>query len=230
MKKSIAAVLAFSAAYLNLGYHPFPCDAQTQTAQGGLSNVIVEKIVLMPFLMGQLESPNTPIVKPLSKAFTQLVIDSQALPDGTDQVMNRIVGQALNLRFQDRLVSPDIVADAYGDILTDQALDTPRKRAVRLGEAVEANLVMVGTVWRYREKGMLTDVPDSPASVGFALYLIDAKSGARLWRQAFDGTQKALTEDVLGGLKQLGMGLHWLTAEELARYGVKAALRKLPVN
>ena len=70
------------------------------------------------------------------------------------------------------------------------------------------------------KEGALTDVPDSPASVGFALYLIDVNTGARLWRSAFDGTQKALTEDVLAGLKNLDMGLHWLSAEELARYGV----------
>jgi hypothetical protein len=89
---------------------------------------------------------------------------------------------------------------------------------------------MVGTVWRLREKGAIEGAPDSPASVGFALYMVDVTTGERLWRSAFDGTQKALTEDVLGGVKQLGMGLHWLTAEELARYGIKSLLRKLPAE
>jgi hypothetical protein len=51
-----------------------------------------------------------------------------------------------------------------------------------------------------------------------------------LWRGNFDGTQKALTEDILGGLKGVGMGLRWLSAEELAGYGVKSVLRKLPLN
>jgi hypothetical protein len=85
-------------------------------------------------------------------------------------------------------------------------------------------------VWRFREKGALTEMPDSPASVGFALYLVDVNTGVRLWRGSFDGTQKALTEDVLGGLKQLGMGVHWLSAEELARYGVKSVLKTLTLN
>lgn len=122
------------------------------------------------------------------------------------------------------------LADAYRTLLTDKTLDTPRKRAVRLGEALDADVVMVGTVWRYREKGASTDMPDSPASVGFALYLVDVNTGARMWRGAFDGTQKRLTEDVLGSLKQIGMGLHWLTAEELANYGVKSVMQKLPLN
>ena len=85
-------------------------------------------------------------------------------------------------------------------------------------------------VWRFREKGALTEMPDSPASVGFALYLVDVDTGVRLWRGSFDGTQKALTEDVLGGLKQVGMGVHWLSAEELARYGVKSVLKTLTLN
>ncbi len=145
-------------------------------------------------------------------------------------MLTRIVHDALKKRFPERLVPLAQVSDTCHAVCGEAALHTPRKRAVRLGEALEAYLVMVDTVWRYREKGALTDVPDSPASVGFALYLIDVNTGARLWRSAFDGTQKALTEDVLAGLKNLDMGLHWLSAEELARYGVKSALRKLPLN
>lgn len=60
---------------------------------------------------------------------------------------------------------------------------------------------MVGALWRFREKGALADVPDSPASVGFARYLVDVKSGMRRWRDAVDGTQKALTQDLFGGIK-----------------------------
>jgi hypothetical protein len=122
----------------------------------------------------------------------------------------------------------DQVTAAVESVSGDPLLDTPRKQAVRLGQAVQADWVMVGTIWRFREKGAVEGVPDSPASVGFALYMVDVATGERLWRGAFDGTQKALTQDVLGGVKQLGMGLRWLTAEELARYGVKSVLKKLP--
>lgn len=227
MKRSI---IAFSAAWLMFALTPDRGDAQIQAIQGSLSNLAGAQIALMPFLMGQLESPNVPIAKPLSKSFTQLEMNSLELPEKTDRIMNRIVFAALKLRFEDQLVPQDRTADAYGLILTDQALDTPRKRAIGLGKALEADLVMVGTVWRFREKGVSSDMPDSAASVGFTLYLVEVDTGARLWRGTFDGTQKALTQDVLGGLKQLDMGLHWLSAEELARYGVKSVLLKLKLN
>jgi len=230
MKKLIAVIIAFSAAWSMLVLNPDGCGAQTQATQGPMPKLGVAQIALMPFLMGQLESPNAPIAKPLSKSLTQLEIDSQDMPADADRVMTRIVNAELKLRVEERLVAPDRVAEAYRTLVTDPALDTPRKRAVRLGEALDTQAVMVGTVWKYRERGALLDMPEGAASVGFALYLINAKTGVRLWRGTFDGTQKALTQDVLGGLKNLEMGLRWLSAEELARYGVKSVLRKLKLN
>ena len=76
----------------------------------------------------------------------------------------------------------------------------------------------------------MVEMPEGAASVGFALYLVDAKTGIRYWRGSFDGTQKALTQELLGGLKHLEIRLRWLSAEELARYGVKSLLRKLKLN
>jgi hypothetical protein len=230
MKKDIAGILLLAMVLLVPGVYPDRCGAQTQAAQNDPAAITVEKITLMPFLTGKLESPNQPIAKPLSTPFSQIRVENQGLKEGADLMLTRIVNDNLKKRFQERMISPAQVAETYRGVFADAALETPRKRAVRLGEALGADVVMVGTVWRYREKGALTDVPDSPASVGFALYLIDVKTGARLWRGNFDGTQKALTEDILGGLKGVGMGLRWLSAEELAGYGVKSVLRKVPLK
>ena len=212
------------------GLHPDRCGAQTQAASSGPAAITVEKIALMPFLTGKLESSDQPIARPLSKPFPLPRAGNESLSQGAELVLTRIVSESLKKRFQERVVPPAQVEDACRAVCGDAALDTPRKRAVRLGEALEANLVMVGTVWRFREKGALTEMPDSPASVGFALYLVDVNTGVRLWRGSFDGTQKALTEDVLGGMKQLGMGVRWLSAEELARYGVTSVLKTLKLN
>ncbi|WP_155304497.1 hypothetical protein [Desulfosarcina widdelii] len=202
--------------------------AQSESEQIAAADLTNARIALMPFLQGQLESADQTIAKPLSKTLSELEVDYRGLPEGSDRIIYRVAGKELKLRFQDNMIPADLAVEAYAKIEKDPTLDTPRKRAVGFGKMLQADIVVVGTVWRFREKGALEDVPDSPASVGFALYLVDVETGLRLWRGTFDGTQKALTEDVLGGIKQLGMGLHWLTAEELARYGVKSLLRKLP--
>ncbi|MGD2150740.1 MAG: hypothetical protein PVJ06_14090 [Desulfobacterales bacterium] len=195
-----------------------------------LSTLQFKRITVMPFLVGKLESPENPVEKPLSQPLGQLHINPANLAEGADRIMTRVVNDVLQIRFADQMVSMEEAAAVYADVIRDLTLDTPRKLAKKFGENLQADLVVVGAIWRFREKGTVEENPDSPASVAFAVYLIEVASGKRLWRNAFDGTQKALSEDVLGGLKQIKMGLRWLSVNELARYGVKNVFRKFPLR
>jgi len=202
----------------------------TSSENADLSTLQFNRIAVMPFLLGKLESPEEPVEKPLSQPLKQLKIDSAILADGADQIITRLVYDVLQIRFADQLVSMEESAAVYADIIRDQTLDTPRKLAKKIGENLHADLVVVGTIWRFREKGTFNEMPDSPASVAFYVYLMEVAGGKRLWRNAFDGTQKTLSEDVLGGLKQIKMGLRWLSANELARYGVKSVFKTFPLR
>ena len=195
-----------------------------------LSTLQFKRIAVMPFLVGKLESPENPVEKPLSQPVRQLSINAANLAEGADQIMTRLVNDVMQTRFADQMVSMEEAAAVYADVIRDQTLGTPRKLSKKFGENLQADLVLVGTVWRFREKGTDIEIPDSPASVAFAVYLVDVVSGKRLWRDAFDGTQKTLSEDVLGGLRQIKMGLRWLSANELARYGVKNVFMKFPLR
>jgi hypothetical protein len=203
---------------------------RTAFENADLSTLQFKRIAVMPFLIGKLESPEQPVEKPLSQPLELLHIDADNLAEGADQIMTRLVNDALQLRFADQLVSMEDAAAGYAEAIRDQTLDTPRKLAKKFGENLHADLVVIGTIWRYREKGTVEENPDSPASVAFSVYLMEVASGKRLWRDAFDGTQKILSEDVLGGLKQINMGLRWLSVNELARYGVKNVFRKFPLR
>ena len=193
-----------------------------------LSTLQFKRIAVMPFLAGKLESPEKPAEKPLSQSLKQLNIDTANLAEGAEHVMTRLVNDVLKFRFEDQMVSMEESAAVYADVIRDQTLDTPRKLAKKFGENLQADLVVVGAVWRFREKGTVEEMPDSPASVAFSVYLMEIAGGKRLWRNSFDGNQKTLSEDVLGGLKQIKMGLRWLSVNELARYGVKSVFRTFP--
>ena len=195
-----------------------------------LSTLQFKRIAVMPFLVGKLESPEEPVEKPLSQPLEQLHINAAKVPEGADRIMTRRVNDVMQIRFADQMVSMEKAAAVYADVIRDLTLDTPRKLAKKFGENLQADLVVVGAIWRFREKGTVEENPDSPASVAFSVYLIEVASGKRLWRNAFDGTQKALSEDVLGGLKQIKMGPRWLAVKELARYGVKNVFRKFPLR
>jgi hypothetical protein len=184
----------------------------------------------MPFYVGKLESPEKPVEKPLSQPLKQLNIDAANLAYGADRVMTRLVNDVMKIRFADQTVSMEEASAVYADVIRDQTLDTPRKQANKFGENLQADLVVVGSIWRFREKGTVKEISDSPASVAFAVYLMEVASGKRLWRNAFDGTQKILSEDVLGGLKQGKIGLRWVSVNELARYGVTNVFRTFPLR
>ncbi len=202
----------------------------TSSENADLSTLQFKRIAVMPFLIGKLESPENPVEKPLSRPLGQLYVDADNLAEGADQIMTRLVNDVLQIRFADQMVSMEEAAAIYTEAIRDLTLDTPRKLAKKFGENLHADLVVVGSIWRFREKGTVKENPDSPASVAFSVYLIEVAGGKRLWRNAFDGSQKALSEDVLGGLKQVKMGLRWLSVNELARYGVKNVFRTFPLR
>ena len=62
-----------------------------------------------------------------------------------------------------------IILSVYTAVSSDSALDTPRKLAVKLGEELKADLIVVGTVWRFREKGTEPGTAAGLASVAFSL-------------------------------------------------------------
>src|SRR3989337_843838 len=63
---------------------------------------------------------------------------------------------------------------------------------------------------------------------GFEARLISTKDGTILWAGKYAETQKSLTEDLSMVFIFIQRGGKWLTAEQLARYGVSEMLKTLP--
>ena len=88
--------------------------------------------------------------------------------------------------------------------------------------------MVVGTVWRYRDRGAIEGFPEKPASVAFAVYLVDPETGRGLWRKIFDETQDFALKDMSKFTARIKMGIQWLSADGLARYGVEAVFNDFP--
>lgn len=206
-----------------------PAAAPSSEATVDSFSAEFRQMALMPFLKGKFETPNGQVDKPLSQPLSQILFDRQNLRADGDQVLTRIAADTLRIRFEEKLIPSDKAQSVFDEISRNDTFDTPRKLAQALGDRLQAELVVVGSVWRYRDRGVIKEIPDSPASVAFEVYLVEVATGKRLWRGKFDGTQKTLSEDVIRGLKQIRMGARWLTADELARYGVKEVFKKFPI-
>jgi hypothetical protein len=90
-----------------------------------------------------------------------------------------------------------------------------------------ATSILVGTVYRYRERRGGELGATRPASVGIELALYEAPGGRTLWTGRFDHTQQAMSENALDARRYPGAGTRWLSAAELARWGLDEVAKKL---
>jgi len=104
-----------------------------------------------------------------------------------------------------------------------------RRLLVELGRSLQADAVITGTIYRFRQRVGGSMAATSPASVSFAVEFIRVSDGRRLWGRAFDETQRSLDENVLKLGRFLKKGGKWLTAEELAVFGLKEVMASFPV-
>lgn len=195
------------------------------------SVVYFRAIAVAPFLVGH-RQPNMDetLDDTLSCPLDQICIDDPTIKPNAGAMMMRLVHSVLKGRYSGHVVPLDRVRTVYDGLRLDGSKDSPRTLARRLGRKLSADLMLVGTVWRYREKGAIDGLPDKPASVAFALYLVESETGRRLWRGIFDMSQDIAFQDMARFSQRIKMGLKWLSADELARHGVKEVFRPFPVN
>ena len=98
-----------------------------------------------------------------------------------------------------------------------QGREWPRRRLVaRTGQRLGADAIIVGHVYRFRERTGGGAASESPASVAFDIYLIDCQKAQVSWSAFYDYTQKALSDN-LGGIGNFfRRGGRWVRADELA--------------
>jgi hypothetical protein len=193
--------------------------------------IFFRRLAIAPVFVGhRIPSIDETLDDTLSCKISEICIDDPNINATAGSMLTRLIYSTLANRFGKNVVPMDDVQTAYADLRLDDTRDTPRTLGQRLGKSLSADLVVMGTVWRYRDKGAIEGFPEKPASVAFALYLVEPETGRRIWRNIFDETQEYALKDMSKFTDRIKMGLKWLTADELARYGVKQALSAFPVN
>jgi hypothetical protein len=184
-----------------------------------------QKIGVMPFFKG---SSGYSLTESLACPVCQLVYDPQSLSPDCDRVLRQYVQEALEKKFRDRVLPQAIVAKTYAQLTLDDLRDTPLTLTQTVGKMLGADFMAVGSVWKYRERVGGARAVSSPASVAFALHLVDVQGGNVIWSKSFVQTQRSLSENILDAKAFFDQGAKWLTADELASYGVKEILKEFP--
>ena len=199
--------------------------SKTQTLTG-YDVLKIGRLAVMPFLPGNTALNADAQVRPALDCtmmeFCEEVNDE--LGTHAETALTRQMQRAMELKLDDKVVPLARAAEIYDDLPQNRKVDTPRQLAQRFGKATGADYVIIGSVWRYRDP-----TPGLGASVAFTVYLLEADTGRRVWRGRFDKTQQALTDDLqdAGSFFTKGGG-RWLSAEELARFGIEKVMQSFP--
>ncbi len=103
-----------------------------------------------------------------------------------------------------------------------------REAALELARSYNADGILVGYLYQFKERQGKRYSVVQPASVAFDMALLDARNGQIAWKGVFIETQRALSDDLLSFGDFVKRGGRWLTAEELARDGIAKVLMTFP--
>ncbi len=121
-----------------------------------------------------------------------------------------------------QVVSPgDVVRTSSADADLPQL--ESEKAAVAVAKRLKTDAALIGLVSMYQERVGSRLGANPPAIVGFEAKVI-AVDGQVLWAGAYYERQRPMTEDLLGFLQRWS----FVTAAELAEYGVDAVLKEFP--
>ena len=127
------------------------------------------------------------------------------------------------------IIPPSRAEGARYEILSEDLGISQRRLLVETGRKLKADAVLAGTLYRFRPRvGNAFSVEDA-ASVGFGVHLLRIRDGRLLWTRQFDETQKSLSEDLFqfGNFMKRGGG--WLSARELAVFGLQEVMEGFPL-
>ena len=186
----------------------------------------VEKLLVLPFKdLARVYGENVNVRCPLCGR----VFMTGKTAQGADDMLTENLIILLKNRGDFKLV-PTIHAQRFmSDLLSgNETKLSEHDLLVETGRAFNADAVIAGNVYRFRERIGTKYSVDSPASVAFGIHLISVTNGRIIWSGYFDETQRPLSENLFHLGTFLKRKASWITSQEMALSGLKDMLQSFP--
>ena len=146
-----------------------------------------------------------------------------AVPAGAGDIVTQLLWSRLRTRQGVTVLAPSEVANALASPPTPQS-PASQSQAVTVAKQLKADASLIGRVSVYQERVGGRFGASPPATVGFEAKVI-AVDGQVLWEGNYYEKQGPMIEDFMGFIHRHGV---FVTAEELASYGVDQMLLEFP--
>ena len=189
----------------------------------------INKVVVDGFHTAVSQGVQPEIIRdPLSgTAFMAEPVSQNVVNRMTDILYNRVAAERGY-----KLVSPDQTKKVFSSIINSDknVVMSPIEILQEVGNTFEADAVLTGYIYRWREREGTDYAVNRPASVAFDLHLISPAEGTMLWKAKFDKTQRSLSENVLDVSTFIKSKGQWMTVEKLATLGLQKMLAEMPAG
>jgi hypothetical protein len=185
------------------------------------------RIAVMPYIMGK--NPES-IEETMTCPYSSFCYDPDSIKKGVDIVLTNMLQKILQNKFAGKIVPLAEVRDSFEILKFGQASITPQDMVLKIGKELNVDYVVAGNVWRFRERVGRSFSVETPASVAFAVYLVDIKESKLIWMARFDETQQSLFSNLLNARAFFKQGAKWLTAQEFADYGMNEIMSDFPLK
>jgi hypothetical protein len=161
--------------------------------------------------------------------FVGITYQISEIREGAIEYLTNNLFSRLQSREDLSLIEPEQSVGARAVVLSNRNEELSEKDLIiETARIAGAESVIVGRVFRYKERIGTAFSVHAPASVAFDLLLIRVSDGQLLWVGRFNETQKTLFENLFRLSTVFKRSIRWHTADELANFGLEEVLEKFP--
>jgi hypothetical protein len=211
---------------------------------GCLAGFILILLLVLPVL-AQCEETDVPVVKSLAVIAFQPLLPAEGstmvvcplcstgfsggkIEKGAEKLVQESFIDKLRDFNQVKVMPPEKVMAVYNRVVAESLKKPLLDVLTKVGTELQADIIVVGYVYRYTERIGYDYSVERPASVAFEIRLLNVKDGSTIWRGVFDKTQKSLMEDLFQTSSFFKGGAKWLTASQLAKLGIDEIFKTFP--
>lgn len=148
---------------------------------------------------------------------------------GADTHMTKQLMAFLRSKTKYTLMPPEMAEGVRSEMLSRDVRVSERDLLVQMGGSLQADGVISGRIYRFRQRIGTSFSVDTPASVAFGIHFIRVADGRLIWVGHFDETQHSLSNNLFKLATFVRRGGGWLTAEQLATFGLRETMATLPL-
>lgn len=186
---------------------------------------VLNRLAVLPF---REITPEDATLKTVSCPLCAAVFHAEKFPQASVTAVEGIFLERLHRYSELTLIAPENAGEVYRRVATSLSGVPLTEILKRTGVELGVDGVIVGYVYRFRERQGYPYSVKKPASVAFDVHLVRVSDGLVLWRASFDKTQSSLMENLFQLSSFFKQGGKWVTARELADEGVAEMLKTFP--